>query len=452
MANNKLLDNLLKSESDSEKVINELTPEENKVALELLEEKIDGPEKDTPSEPEGPENTETDTPEGEEEKTATNADEFEDEDEVENKDDEFVLKEDYIAQQPEEVQSILNKYKGKGKEDIAQAVANAIAMKSPYLKNNEKLISQMKADFLEKNSDELIQILIDTQKETGRTTTQETGKTTQKEMTLPDIPEDDPELAKIIERETLKRLKEKYPNMPDVESMNDPEYKEWRRDLDLDEPDNEFRIDRVKAEEAIKKELSKVIYIQKELPNLYEESPTEILPLLTPENMPRLKALNDNPMNVLLEDLNSEIELIRERLKKYGITEKDIGVDFTITKDENGLPYNPVLNELISAGKTPDGKLIPDANIIGARGKVFWLKKGELAKKFRDQYDDKILTAFMINKAKSDNFLKSKLKDETLIEAQGTGKAGKSAYTIEDIEKETNPERIKQIIADLERM
>lgn len=448
-----LLSSLLNAdESDAEKIIKDLTPEENKVALELLEEKIDGTEEtDTPPKPEGTEK-ETDTPPDKEIEEDKKGDETITPDDDEEEDEDFTLNEDFISKQPEEVQGILNKYKDKNREDIALAVANAVAMKSPYLKDNEKLLNQMKEQFLEKKNDELVQILIDTQKESGRVEDQEVKRPEPPEIVLPEIPEDDPEIGKILEKETLKRLKAKYPNMPDVESMDSAEYKDWRRDLDADDPDNEFKASKAQTEKVVKDELSKIIYIQKELPNLYEESPQEVIPLFTKDNLPRLKALNDNPMNVLIEDIQSEIELIRNGLKKYGITEKDLGIDFTITKDEKGMPFNPVLNELITEKKLADGTAVPSAKIIGTRGKTFWLKKGELARKFREEYDDKILTAFFNHKVKSDKIHKDKLKDESLREASGSGQGGKKALTVEDIEKENNPERIKQIIADLERV
>lgn len=452
-----LLSSLLNSdETDADKIIKELSPEENKVALELLEEKIDGTDEDTP--PKSTDGTDdeeiTETPEDDDKKDKGEGDkQTPPDDEVVEEDEELTLTEDFIKEQPEEIRGILSKYQDKGKEDIALAVANAVAMKSPYLKDNEKLINQMKEQFLEKGNDELIQILVETQKESGKVEDQEAIKPEPPKLVLPEIPKDDPEIGKILEKETLKRLKAKYPNMPEeIESMNDEKYKEWRRDLDADNPDNEFRTDKARTEAVVTEELAKVIYIQKELPNLYEESPTEVLPLFTNENLPRLKALNDNPMNVLVEDIQSEVEIIKNGLKKYGITEKDLGIDFTITKDEKGMPFNPILNQLIAEGKTADGKLIPSSKIIGSRGKTFWLKKGELARKFREEYDAQILTAVMNSKVKSDRIHKDKLKDETLREASGSGGGGRKALTVEDIEKEKNPERIKQILADLEKV
>jgi len=451
--NKELIANLLKDDqSDTDKIINELTPEENKVALELLEEKIDGTDTDTPAKKsEGTVEEETETPDDDKKKEEEEVKPGGDETIKEDEEKDFTLTEEIILKQPEENQGILNKYKDKSKEDVADAIAHAVALKSPYLKDNEKVIAQMKEQFLEKTGDELIEILVETQKETGRVEDQEV-KPEPPKIVLPAIPEDDPEIGKILEKETLKRLKTKYPSMPEVETMDSEEYKEWRRNLDTDDPDNNFRTEKTNVQTVVKEELSKVIYIQKELPNLYQDSPTEVLPLFTQENLPRLKALNDNPMNVLEQDIQKEVEVIRNGLKKYGLTEKDLKIDLTITKDEKGRPYNEVLNNLITVGKTANGDPIPSDKIIGIRGKVFWLKQGELARKFREEYDDKILTEFVNKKTQSDRLTKDKLRDETLREPSGTGKGGGKALTVEDIEKENNPERIKQILADLEKV
>jgi len=431
-----------------DKVIKELTPEENKVALEILEEKIDAtPDEDNPSLSEGPDDsddTDTDNLEDDKSKDVKGKDDP-------NDDKEFQLTEEEIEKQPEADRGILANFKGKSKDEIAQAAAHAVALKSPYLKDNEKAIAVMKEQFLEKSGDELIKILVDTQRGVGKADEKEfTVKTESQKIDLPELPEDDPEIKAVIEKETLKRLKSLYPNMPDVDSMNSEEYLEWRRDLDADTPDNDYRSDRAQTEKAVKDELSKIVYIQKHLPNLYQTSPNEVLPLLTPENLPRLKALNDDPMSVLVQDISKEIETIRNGLKKYGLTEKDLGMDLTITKDESGLPYNEILNKLIMEGTTEDGKPIPSNKIIGQRGKTFWLRQGELARKFKEEFDDKILTAFVSKKTQTDIKHKEKLKSETLREGSQRGQGGKKVLTVEDIQR-LSPEENKALLAELEK-
>lgn len=442
----------LSDEDNRDKVIKELTPEENKLALEILEEKIDETpdDEDTLSISKEPgshdDDDETDTSGDDKDKDGDEKKPDGDDDEKKADDKDFLLTDELIEAQPEENRGILSKYKDKSKEDLAQAVAHAIALKSPYLKDNEKMITQMKDDFLTKTGDELINILVDVQKETGKSEKSEPVKPEKTVIEFPEIPEDDPAIKKVLEAETLKRLKAKYPNMPEVAGMDDEEYKEWRRDLDVDNPDNEFRTDKVQAEKAVKEELSKVVYIQKNLSNLYEESPSEVLPLLAdPDNLPRLKQLNDNPMDVLVQDLGKEIETIRTGLKKYGLTEKDLELDLTIGKDEKGLPYNETLNNLILG---PDNN--PSSEIIGQRGKVFWLKPGQLARKFKDEFDDKILTAYVNKKIQTDKVHKEKLKSETLREAHSVGKSGKKVMTVEDIEK-LSPEENRLLLEQMER-
>jgi len=454
-------DMLNKGSKDEDKeiqAIKEMNPEEVAEAIKILDEKIDGTleDKETPAK----ESTETepkakdtsdDTKVEEGKKPEEEAEpEKEVEEKEKEKDKDFKLTEELISKQSEEDRGILNNYKDKSKDEIAQAVAHAVAMKSPYLKDNEEMIAQMKEQFLEKSGDELIKILVDVQREAGKSESQAALKPKVEPIEFPVIPENDPEIKKILEKETLKRLKIKYPNMPEVESMNSEEYKEFRRDLDVDNPDNEFRTHKTQAEEIVKEELSKVIYVQKNLPNLYEESPQEVLPLLTPETLPRLKALNDNPYGVLVEDLQTEIENIRKGLKKYGLTEADLGVDLTITKDDKGNPFNAVFNKLITVGTNEKGEAIPSNDIIGRRGKTFWLKPGALARKFREEYDDKILTEFVNKKTQGDRLQKDKVKEATLREASGRGSGGSKILTVEDIEK-ASPDQVKKIIADMEK-
>jgi len=443
-------------------------PEEVKAALELLGEKIDEtPKGDTPSKPTEPD----EFPKEEEKDTSkvTEKTEAEKKIEVEKKlngeeppklpDDEtkFLLTDEVIEKQPEENKAILAKYKGQGKEELAQAAANAVALKTPHFKDNPKAIALFKEQFLEKTDDELINILVDTQRETGRVEKPAEEKKSIPKIELPSLPDDDPEIQKILDKETLVRLKAKYPNLPAVENMDAEEYKEWRRDLNTDEPDNKFKEDLQQTREAVKTELSKVVYIKNNLPNLFEESPNEVLPLLTEANLPRLKALNDNPMSVLEQDLQTEIEIIKNGLKKFGLTEQDIIVDgkpldLTVTKDETGTPFNKTLNDLIMEGKTADGTPIPSGKIIGTRGKTFWLKQGELARKFKEEFDDKILTAFVNKKTQTEKVVKEKIKDETLLEASGKGGGGgKKVLTVEDIQKEQDPVKMQKILADLEK-
>ena len=74
------------------------------------------------------------------------------------------------------------------------------------------------------------------------------------------------------------------------------------------------------------------------------------------------------------------------------------------------------------------------------------------AKKFKEEFDDKILTAFVNKKTQTEKVVKEKIKDETLLEASGKGGGGgKKVLTVEDIQKEQDPVKMQKILADLEK-
>lgn len=412
-------------------------PAELEIAEKLLDEEIDklsGEEKQ-PSEGEESEVSDEETDDEEKESAQPS-----------------LINDEFIQAQPEEKRESLAQFKGKSKDELIDIVAKSIAEKTP-LGGSEKTINTFKEQLSEKTNEELLQIISGTDyKAPGKTIEKEIQSATTTKLELPELPKDDPEIQKALERETLKRLKATYPSMPDVDSMESEAYKEWRRDFNIDNPDNIFKDDLIKAKTEIESELSRVIYIQKELPNLFEKGPEEVLPLLVPQNLPRLKKLNDDPMGLLVDDLQSEIETIRSGLKKYGLTEKDLEMDFSITKDEKGMPFNKVFNDLITAGKTEDGTLIPSEEIIGQRGKTFWLKRGTLARKFKEEFDDKILTAFVAKKTQTNKMQKEKLKTESMIEASGKGGSSnsKKIYSLDQIKQVEDDKVLDKIIADLE--
>lgn len=435
--------NLIEEDEKVKKIEQIENPEELQEAIKLLDEKISDEEgiQDKPSKDE-----DTLSSKGTDEKSDT-------------PEKGFILTEEIINNHPEDVRGILSKYKNKNAEELAKAVANAIALKSPYLKGNEKVIEQIKEDFISKKPEELIEILVDTQKEVGRQDTPDEGyiESETPDEIFPVIPEEEPGIKEYLEKETLARLKKKYPNMPEITSMDSEEYKEWRRDLDIDNPDNNFREDLKQVKETVKQDISKIVFVQEKLVNLYDQSPTEILPILTQENLPKLKKLNDDPMSVFVEDLKEEIELIKNNLKKFNLTEADLGIDLSISYDENGYPTNEVINQILVKGYTPDGTPIPNQDIISVKkGKtrdyIYWLNKGQLAKTFKEQFEDRILTAFFEKKAGQENSLRNKLKKETLKEGSGrSSNSNSNVYTLEDIDKIENPEVLKKIIAELEK-
>jgi len=363
---------------------------------------------------------------------------------------EFKLTNKVIESKPEDVRGILEKYKDKDRSEIAKAAASAIALKSPYTKDNQAVVDSIMKGFESKSDDELLDILIDTQKGTGLTEPRTVSKYESQEIDLPSLPQENEQLQNALNKEVLTRLKNKYPSMPDVETMDSPEFTEFVRDLNNDKPLNKLKQDMDNIEKEVGTELSKVIFIEQNLSNLYQDSPSEVLPLLTDEKYPRLKALNDEPMAVLVDDVKDEIKEIEEHLSHYGLKPEDIGVDFTIKEDDKGFPSNPILNELITLGKNPDGSLIPNNEIIGVHAATFWLNKGKLVEKFKEKYESKIITTFVANSSATDKVTKETLKDSTLREAGGSSSGGgKTSITEERIENEENPAELDKMIASL---
>lgn len=439
------------------KVIKELTDDEEiDTAIDLLKEKYDVPVKDTTSgepEPKRPEEQVADTSEKPEDKTKLEL-KSKDGDQEPTKPDEpvkpaeFVLTNELIQKQPEEYREILNKYKGKGKADLAKAAANAAALKSPYLKDNEKAIEAITEKFKNLSDEEIVKTLVETQAKTGLTTEEkpkfeQTPK--EEQIELPVLPEDG-EIKKILDKETIKQLKKLgYDNIP--EDFNSDEYKEWERDMQ-DAGGllkvKKYLSDLESTETKVRTELRKVVYAQTNLQNLYNDSPAEILPLLTEQNLPRLKKLNDDYRGVNNKSLEEEVGLIKKELANYGITETDLGVDLTLTKDENGSYFNEGLNSLMLNGNETD------PNVVGQMGKVPLLKRGQLTKKFIYENNGKILTFLVNNKAKQAKVEVEKLKDDVLnISGESKTSGLKTIINPDDVKKITDDTKLDKIIDDL---
>ena len=227
-------------------------PEEIKATIEIYGERIDGTDdsdtSSTDDETSKKEDTSSKEKSDKEDKKVDNDkaktdDKDGEADNLDKKD--FTLTEDEINKKPEDDRAILNKYKDKTKEDIAKATANAIVMKSAHLKGNQKYIDMLTQDLMDKPNDELLNTLIETQRESGRVEEEE-GKPTQIKLELPSLPKDDANIQSALDNKTLDLLKEKYkdsssPIPEEVTSFNDEKYKEWRRDLNVDEPDNTYQ-------------------------------------------------------------------------------------------------------------------------------------------------------------------------------------------------------------------
>ncbi len=456
-------------EDTRSKVIKDLTDDEEiDAAIDILEKKYDVPAKDTTSgkpEPK-PDETGKDTSDKPEDKTKAEqkpkevdqkpvVDEKEKPKEEPGKVEEpvkkveFVLTEELIQKQPEEFREILNKYKDKGKAELAKAAASAVALKNNYLKDDEKVIGALTEKFQNLTDEELVNTLIETQAKVGAPEPGVKPKVEQplkeEKIELPSLPEDE-KVKSVLDKETAKRLKKLYPEMPD--DMTSEEYQEWERDLQdkgglrkVEKYLNDLR----STEANVKTELQKVIYAQTNLTNLYDESPAEILPLLTTENLPKLKKLNDDYRSVNNKSLEEEVGLIKKELAKYNITEAELGIDLTLTKDENGSYYNEKLNNLMLNGNEAD------PNIVGQMGKVPFLRQGQLAKKFVYENVLTITNHLVKNVATKAKVETEKLKDETLNTlGESKSKGLKTITNPEDVKKITDDATLDKLIGEIE--
>jgi len=444
-------------EDPRSEVISNLTDIEEAVAAqELLEEKYAEPGKDNsavkpePVKPEGTDNSDTNK-----DKTKTPEQIEADRVAVEaakklEAEKPFTLTDELIDKQPEDKREMLKNFSGKSKSDLAKAAANAIAVKSPYIKDNEEAIAAIAKKIEGLPNDEVIKTFIDSQSEVGKSALDMGGPAPKEKeipvkIELPTLPDNDPKVQEILNKEVTKKLKSKYPSMP--EDMDSVEFKEWERDL-LDEglsKANQFVEDMKVAKSGIKTELQKVLYAQTQLPNLYNESPTEVLSLMTDENLPKLKNLNDNYRTENNKAATAEVEQIKSALGKYGITEKDLEVDLTLTPDSNGSLFNKDLNALLF---DTNGNI--DPNIVGFIGKVPVLKKGQLVKKFIYEHNPQILTLLVSNKSKQSQAEIERLKTDALKTVGGGGGGGNSDTKISGVETITDPAKLAKVKADLE--
>lgn len=241
---------------------------------------------------------------------------------------EFSVTQELIEKQPEENRAMLTSFLGKNKEDLAKAAANAIALKNPYLKDNQEAIDAIAVKLKAGTDEEIVKTFIETQRVVGKSETVET-KAPEKpaKVELPDL-EDTPEVRNVIQKETIKKLKEKYPGMP--EDVNSVEHKEWLRDLQDEDLKKaiEYTQDIKSFENDVKTDYKKVVY------------------------------LKNNWSKINNERLESEVKGIQENLKKLGLTDKDLGVDLTLTKNKDGLLENPILNDLAYNGDYADPYVI----------------------------------------------------------------------------------------------
>ncbi len=347
------------------------------------------------------------------------------------KEGEFVVDEEFINKQPEENRELFKLVLGKSKADLAKAAANAIAMKNPYIKDNEKAIDGIAEKILEGTDEEIYTTFIDTKRVAGSADPPPEKKIEEIEV-KDEIPKELPELEdteaiqKIVNSELLKQLKAKYPEMPDdIDSL---EYREWKRDMvsDDDEKAAEFNQDKVSFTGEIKGSLQKFAYLSK----------------------------NHTEINNLR--YNKEVKAITKQLDSLGLTVKDLEMDLELKPDNNGLLYNEELNTLMRDSKGLD------PYVINKVGDIPFLinetdKNGmtPLTKKFFFENNLKIM-ALVANR----NVLKDETEIERLREGnlntlhkQSTGDASRPVLlTEEQIAKINDEDVIDKKMRELENI
>lgn len=335
-----------------------------------------------------------------------------------SEEDKFVLTDEYIKKQSEEDQGILNKYVNKPKEELAKTVANAVAFKNPYLKDNAEAIKAIQDKLLLKTSEELVKDLIETQRETGSKTQEIKQEPVKSEIPdeLPELPADNETLTKIISSETTKRLLAKYPTMPS--DTTSQEYKDWLNDYEIDngkEKLNQFFREKYSIEDRVKNEAKRLVYLE------------------------------NNYIKINNSRAEKEVADIKEELKKLGITEKEIGIDLSLTKDDKGSYYNKHLNDLLLKGD------IADPDIIQFVGQIPLLKPGSLVSKFILYNNPKILNAITQKTIADHKQQIEKVKSENLntLGSQSTAGIGSKTITVDQIEKMTNRDDIRKVQEDL---
>jgi len=345
------------------------------------------------------------------------------------KDGEFVVDEEFINKQPEENRELFKLVLGKSKADLAKAAANAIAMKSDYLKGNEKAIEGIAEKILEGTDEEIYTTFIDTKRSAGITDPPPEKKEEESEV-KDEIPKDLPELEdteavqKLVSAELFKQLKVKYPEMPD--DMESLEYREYKRDMvsDDDEKAAEFNKDKDLFTGEIKGTLQKFAYLSK----------------------------NHTEINNLR--YNKEVKAITKQLDTLGLTVKDLGIDLELKPDSNGLLFNNELNTLMEDSKGLDPYVIEKVGTI-----PFLINETDkngmtpLTKKFFFENNLKIMALVANRNVSKDKVIIEKLKDDNLntLHEKATGDASKSnLLSEEEISKMNDDDAIDKEMRKLE--
>lgn len=382
------------------------------------------------------------TSKGDTSKEPTDKTDANDEKPDENQLSDFTLTDEIIKEQPEEDREILSKYKDKPKDELAKAAANAIAMKNELMKGKQKVIDAFAEELSQLPKDKLLEQLIYSQREVGAVEPKPPIKTDKIE--LPTLPKENEQIEKLISAEVVKGMKKLYPDIPD--DFDSVEYNEWERDLQDEKGARAIEkllYDFNKVENEVKQGMQKVIYAKESLPNIYVESPNEIVPFLTNENIPKLKEINDNFVKINNETLTKEVESIKKELNNFGLKEEDLGISLELKPDSNGSLYNKDLHDLLFDGERLDG------NVIQRMGKINLLKNGQLAKKFMQANNTKLLNLIVKSKVERDKGERETLKGQNLANISSIS-TGKRDMIEKDLTKVTDPDLIKKTLAEIE--
>jgi hypothetical protein len=395
--------------------------------LELAEKEAEGESAQTgTSTPESKETEESDkgtsSEEGKEkEKSEAKTDEEgkeketpEDENNLDSKDKDFVIDDEFINSRPENERKILQNYKGKTKADVEKAVLNAV---------------------LYGNDNDPIKALVSTQQAVGKKNNESGVKQEilpEKEE-MPPLPEDDPKVKEIVNAEAVKRLRAKYPDLPDT--LTGEEYNTFVRNLIDTNPDDfyDFQETRKTVLNSAKEDLKEAIHVY------------------------------NNNITINNSTLTQEANLIKAELEKYGITDpaKELGIDLTLEKQEDGRLYNKYLSDLMLEG----GK--HDPNVVKKVAGVPILKRSAYVQ--GEDGEKKLQLSPLVNKFISRNHLrlaenlakkeaakvsarKEQIKSENL-NALGnkTSSTSKNTLTLEELDKTTNRKALQEELARMEQ-
>ena len=123
-----------------------------------------------------------------------------------------------------------------------------------------------------------------------------------------------------------------------------------------------------------------------------------------------------------------------------GISEKDLGFDFTLEKDENGVYYNEHLSPLLLNGD------YADSNMVSYIGQYPILKPGQLKGKFLYANNMKILNLLSRKRVQDVQKETARLRDTNLNSLGGSHTSGTpgNALTLDQIEKTNDESALKR--------